>query len=273
MKLHIYDIILFMNISFSHLPIGPYTKETWRTQWPGVTKPRGVAEGRLSIVGLDGENVLCVTCLKDQIGPDQGGTSWSSRFGKSYEEATVQYKVKIDENFNFKRGGKLPGLCGGTSPMGGASTAEADGFSARVMWRELGLLEQYVYYMDKESDKKWGQDFIWTKAEDKQVPITSEMWKTLDKHFEDRIYLTPGSWHTIKTYIKMNTPGQEDGKLISWFDDQEIANLNLSFRKDNSFAIDSFKFAVFFGGNDSSWAPEKDERIYFKDFNFTFGTV
>lgn len=263
-----------MEISFNDLPIGPYGEDTWRKQWPGVTKPRGVAEGRLSIVELDHERVLCVTCLRGLFGPDLGGTSWGARFGKSYEEATVEYQVRIENDFNFKRGGKFPGLCGGSSPMGGRSTAEADGFSARVMWRELGMLEQYVYHMDRDSSKKWGQDYIWTKAENKNIPITPDMaknWGTLGLYNEDRVYLTSGTWHTIKTYIKMNTPGQEDGQIISWYDGNEVMNLILRFRNDKSFGIDSFKFAVFFGGNDETWSPEKDEEIYFKDFRFGFG--
>jgi len=259
-----------MQISFKDLPVGLYTEDTWKRQWPNVTKPRGVAEDRLSIVNLDGENVLCVTCLKNQVGPDQGGTSWSARFDKSYDEAMVEYKVRVDADFDYKRGGKLPGFCGGSSPMGGRNTT--DGFSARVMWREFGMLTQYVYFDNKDSTKKYGQDFIWTKAEKKQVPIASQMWKewnTLKVHHGDRAYLTPDFWHTIKTYVKMNTPGNIDGKIISWFDGEEVCNLNLQFRKDNSFGIDSFKFAVFFGGNDPTWAPDKDEKIYFKDLIFS----
>jgi len=68
----------------------------------------------------------------------------------------------------------------------------------------------------------------------------------------------------------MNTLGQEDGKIISWYDGVEAMNISLRFRNDLSFGIDSFKFAVFFGGNDETWAPDKDENIYFKDFKFTF---
>ena len=259
-----------MEISFHNIPVGPYTEETWRKQWPGVTKPRGITEGRLSIVEIDHENVLCVTCLKGQPGPELGGTSWGARFGKSFDEATVEYMVRVDEDFDFKRGGKLPGFCGGSSPMGGRNTT--DGFSARVMWRELGMLTQYVYYLDKDAAKQWGKDFIWTKAKNKQVPITSDMWKvwdTLKVHHKDRAYLTPGVWHTIKTYVKMNTPGNYDGKIISWIDGEEVCNLTLQFRNDTSFGIDSFKFSVFFGGNDPSWAPDKDEKIYFKDFKFS----
>ena len=257
-----------MRITFNELPLGVYTEEMWRNQWPNVTKPRGVAEGRLSIVEMDGEHVFCVTCQKGKWAPDEGGTSWGARFAKTYEEATVEYKVRVDNDFDFKRGGKLPGFCGGSSPMGGRN--ETDGFSARVMWRELGMLEQYVYHLDKSAEKKYGSDFIWTKAKDKQVLITPKMWKTLTTPHDDWVYMKRDEWHTIKTYVKMNTPGKEDGKIISWLDGEEVCNLTLRFREDNSFGIDMFKFAVFFGGNDETWAPDKDENIYFKDFRFTF---
>lgn len=259
-----------MKITFNELSLGMYTEEMWRAQWPNVTKPRGVAEGRLSVVEMDGEHVLCVTCQKGKWAPDAGGTSWGARFGKTYDEATVEYKVKVGSDFDFKRGGKLPGFCGGSSPMGGKSTAEADGFSARVMWREFGMLEQYVYHMDRAEGKTYGSDFIWTKAADKQVLITPKMWKTLNTPHDDWAYMKKDVWHTIKTYVKMNTPDKEDGKIISWLDGEKVCDLTLRFRKDNSFGIDMFKFAVFFGGNDETWAPDKDEKIYLKDFLFQF---
>lgn len=256
-----------MKITFDELPIGKYTEEMWRSQWPNVTNPRGIAEGRLSIEKIDSAHVLCVTCQKGKWGPDAGGTSWGARFDKTYEEATVEYQVMVGNDFNFKRGGKLPGFCGGSSPMGGKNT---DGFSARVMWRELGMLEQYVYYMDKPEEKKYGSDFIWTTADDKQVLITTKMWKMLNTHRDDWVYMKPGVWHAIKTYVKMNTQNQEDGKIISWLNGDKICDLTLRFRRDDSFGIDLFRFSVFFGGNDETWAPDKDEKIYFKNFLFQF---
>ncbi len=127
--------------------------------------------------------------------------------------------------------------------------------------------------MDKGAEKKYGSDFIWTKADNKQVPIIPSMWKTLNTPHDDWVYMKRGVWHTIKTYVKMNKPGKEDGKIISWLDGKEVCNLTLKFRDDESFGIDMFKFAVFFGGNDGTWAPDKDERIYLKDFLFQFDVI
>lgn len=241
-----------MNISFKNLPTGLYTENMLKKQWQNVTNIKGLNEGRCHIVKFDGENVLQVTIPKGKLSPSDGGASWRYRFEKPFDEFTVEYKVMVEKNFGFARGGKLPGLCGGSNPRGGTSNITAtDGFSARVMWRELGVLEQYIYYIDQDPTKKWGTDFIWQTKNNKPVN------------------LVPGVWHKIRTYIKMNAPDLEDGKIISWFDGEEVLNINLRFRKDISFAIDSFQFVTYFGGNDETWFPEKDEKIYFKDFIFT----
>lgn len=255
-----------ISINFNNLPEGQLTEALLKQSWGEVTGIKGIKEGRCSIVNLDGEKVLEVLYPKGKFGNNEGGAKWNIKFDKPYEECTLEYKVRIPTGFDFVRGGKLPGLYGGSGPAGGASTEEADGFSVRTMWRELGVLCQYVYYMDRDESKKWGADFLWTTRSDKNFPITKDMWKDMSGHFEDRIYLVPDKWHTLKTYIKMNTPGQEDGKIVCHFNGIEVVNLNLRFRKDLSFAIDQFKFTTFFGGNEDSWAPTKDEKIYFKDF-------
>lgn len=259
--------ILFMNIYFKDLPVGSYTVKTLEEQW-GVTKSRGVSDGRCNIVEIDNENVLEITCVKGEVGPENGGVSWRYRLPQTFNELTVEYKVRVSENFDPKRGGKLPGFGGGSNPKGGASTEDADGFSARIMWRELGVLEQYVYSAERSEDKNWGEDYLWSKTQNKNQKITSEMWSSLEQHEEGRVYIIPGEWHKIKTCVKMNTPGKKDGKIITWLDGEEVLNIDLQFREDNSFGIDSLNFACYFGGNDETWAPDKDEQIYFKDFIF-----
>ncbi|MBU6427297.1 hypothetical protein KGQ27_03655 [Patescibacteria group bacterium] len=48
-----------LQISFDGLGIGPYTEETLRKQWPGVTNIKGLE--RCQIVDIDGERALQVT--------------------------------------------------------------------------------------------------------------------------------------------------------------------------------------------------------------------
>ena len=255
-------------INFNNEEIGVCTEEQIKRIFlnppPTIVGPK---EGLVSIVKdpLDSSNkVLQIKYPKGII--QEQKTRWKPRFGP-VDSATLSYKVFFPEGFDFVRGGKLPGLAGGSAPAGGASTAEADGFSFRIMWREFGVLCDYVYHMDKNETWKWGANFLWTSDSDKNKLITKEMWKDMNTRFDDRMYLIPGKWHELKTYIKMNTPGKEDGKIISWLDGKEAVNVNLRFRKDLSFGIDRLYFTTFFGGNDPTWAPTKDEVVYFKDFN------
>lgn len=243
-------------ISFEKLDPGRYTEEMLQKQWPGVTNVKGIKEGRCQIVDIDGERALQVTFVKEKLGPTDGGASWRYRFEKSFGEFTVEYKVMMAKDFIYKRGGKLPGLCGGSNPRGGTANISTDkGFSARVMWRESGALEQYVYFANQDAKKKYGTDLYW-KEED-----------------ETPACMIPGLWYTLKTYIKMNTPGKNDGGIISWLDDEKVLDESIALRNDYDLGIDSFQFVTYFGGNDESWYPEKNEKIYFKDFKFMEGKL
>ena len=259
-----------MKISFNDWPLGLLDEDSLKQQWPGVINIKGVSEGRCEIVDIDGEHALQVTYVKGKCGPKEGGASWRCMFGKSYDEATVEYKVMVAKDFSFKRGGKLPGLCGGTNPRGGTHRFSAkEGFSARIMWRELGLLVQYVYYMDQKPTNEYGTNFLWMKGENKNMLLASKVFETVNTRYDDRSYLEPGIWYTFKTRVKMNNPGIEDGSITSWLNGELVLDTKLRFRNDNSFAIDSLQFVTYFGGSGDEWAPDKNENIYFKDIKVT----
>ncbi|MFA6432353.1 MAG: polysaccharide lyase [Candidatus Paceibacterota bacterium] len=242
-----------MNISFGAQIPGPYTEDLLKKQWPGVTNIKGIE--RCQIVEIDGEKALQVTFVKGKLGTTDGGASWRYRFEKSFDEFTVEYKVMMAKDFRYVRGGKLPGLCGGSNPRGGTANISAvNGFSARIMWRELGALEQYIYYANQDPKKKHGTDLYWKQKDGMPACII------------------PGQWYTFKTYIKMNTVSKADGKMISWLNGEEVLNVDLALRNDPALGIDSFQFVTYFGGNDETWYPEKDEKIYFKDFH-SIGTT
>jgi len=262
-----------MNIFFNDTPLGLYTEDALKKQWGNVTNIKGVMEGRCQVVDIEGERALQVTFPKGKLGPTLGGASWRYRFDRAYDEYTVEYKVRISREFDYVRGGKLPGLVGGANPRGGMREKESAGFSARIMWRELGALCQYVYF-DELSERKHGKNLLWTSDKKGSSLITEEIWKQLQESrtkINSVEYLTSDTWHTMRTRIKMNTPGQDDGRIISWFDEREVLNVGVALRRNMSFGIDSFQFTTYFGGNDETWAPKKDEQVYFKDFSFTTG--
>jgi len=245
------------NISFNTLPLGPYTEFQINKDWNTPKRIMGAKDGRTEIVvdPLDaGRHVLQIKYPKGKVGQEEGGggAQWRLRFDP-VQRCTAEYQVMFPVGFDFVKGGKLPGLCGGTSPGGGKKSDGSDGFSARIMWRERGEVFQYMYWMERAAEKRWGDDFPW-----KDIETNSP------------IRFIPGQWHNLKTEIVMNTPGERDGQVTSWFDGKLALEIKGAFRATGAtFAIDSFNFTTFFGGNTLDWAPTKDEVVYFAEFGIT----
>ncbi len=244
-------------ITFTSQPLGLYTKDQINQDWNNPPRIMGADSGRCNIVEdpLDkSRHVFEIKYPKGKIGQEEhgGGAQWRFKFDKSYLKCTIEYQVMFPAGFDFVKGGKLPGLCGGTSPAGGKKSDGSDGFSARIMWRERGEIFQYMYWMERAQEKNWGDDFPWKDLESKE-----------QKSFG----FIPGQWHTLKTEITMNAPGERDGQIISWLDGKLALDQKGAFRaKGATFGIDSFNFTTFFGGNMPDWAPTKDEVAYFADF-------
>ena len=169
------------------------------------------------------------------------------------EEMYVRYYVKFGDDFDFVRGGKLPGLFGGRGNTGGDRPDGFDGWSARIMWLANGRVIQYVYNPDQPDD--YGEVMDWNEGGGSR-------------------YFVPGKWHCVETYIKMNSVNGEgeagaefDGIVRSWLDGElALDRTDVRFRFTDSIRVDGFHFSTFFGGGDESWAATKDETVMFDNF-------
>jgi hypothetical protein len=74
-----------------------------------------------------------------------GGQFYGTLACGPVEHAFVRYFVRFEPNFDFVKGGKLPGFYGGTQVSGGHIPDGTDGFSTRFMWRAAGQGEIYAY--------------------------------------------------------------------------------------------------------------------------------
>ncbi len=156
------------------------------------------------------------------------------------------YRVKFEKDFDFVRGGKLPGLAGGTVTSGQIPD-ENDGWSARMMFWEEGKISFYLYFPNQSTI--WGERLF------------------LKNSYGDTIKVTKGEWHCITHYIQLNDLGKSNGVLQAWFDGKEAFYADtILFRKDDHITIDHLMYSVFMGGGDKSWAPANDQTIFFDDF-------
>ena len=80
-----------------------------------------------------------------------GGSQFYAPFntsGSPFESMMLSYEIAFDTNFDFVKGGKLPGLRGGPDPVGcsgGSQVNGSDCYSVRLMWRTNGAGEGGCY--------------------------------------------------------------------------------------------------------------------------------
>jgi len=243
-----HNSIIYKN-SFTQSPQGIYTRAQVDKEWNTPPYANGIEEKRVKIIDNSDKNrVLKVSYPSNEFGIANTGAQWKLIFNKSYEEITLSYRLRFGENFDFVRGGKLPGLAGGTAPSGGKEVTGTNGWSGRIMWRKDGRIVQNVYHPDKPG--KYGEDFAW--------------------NIDGEHYFQPGVWHSVQNHFVMNTPKKNDGVMQAWLDGVLVLDKhNMHFRDVNTFAIDLLYFSTFFGGSTQEWATSKDEEILFDDFKIS----
>ena len=239
--------ILFLH-NFENNQVGNYADE-WTEDWHAPKWNNGIDEGRVSVemdTDANRGKVLVVRYPAGVYGSKASGAQWRLMLDGSYKELYLAYKVKFGAGFDFVRGGKLPGLVGGSANTGGNIPDGTDGWSARMMWRANGKLVYYVYHPDQPG--KFGQDLLWQQN-------------------GEPLFVKSGIWYHIQHRVVMNMPGKQDGILQGWLDGEEVfLKSNLRFRDVDALAIDALYFSTFFGGGNQSFAPAEEQVIYFDDF-------
>ena len=154
-------------VDFEGHPLGTYTEEMAQEDFPPPASDYwyyGMEQGRSSLVA-DGEGqALRVAYPAGCLGPNDDplgcGMQIKWTLPESAKSLWASYRVKFEEGFDFRRGGKLPGLCGGKCYTGGHIPQKGDGWSARLMWRPGGKVVQYMYFVDQAGT--YGDDMPWT---------------------------------------------------------------------------------------------------------------
>jgi hypothetical protein len=178
-------------------------------------------------------------------GHPTGGLEFKAALpGSGHDSVYFSYWLKFDDRFQWMRGGKLPGLCGGNCPSGGKLVTGEGGWSMRYMWRPDGAGEQYAYILPP---REYGTE------------LGLGSWQ-----------FTTGTWHRIAEELILNKSGSPDGVSRIWFDQDPASPATfeatrLTFRNDAT-PVTAVFFSTFFGGHDASWATPVDTFVDFADF-------
>ena len=216
---------------------GAYDTQAWRADWPGCPWEDGVNEGRVSVIVRPDGKRWRVDYAPGRIGPSEGGAAWNQSF-EGRDEVVLAYVVRFSADFDWKKGGKLPGLGGGPGKTTGGRRADGlNGFSVRPMWRADGRMEAYAYHAGQTKD--YGDSL--------SLPRDFRLRRDGDIR--------------ISLRVRMNHPERADGflelKVTSGDATAKVTSDKMVWRKTPTIQADKFLFETFHGGSDLSWAPDR----------------
>jgi len=193
-----------------------------------------------------------------------GGLAFYAKPGPNIfnrDSVALSYKVYFPKNFEWVKGGKLPGLYSKFGQSGG-NHDDPSGFSYRVMWRAGGQAEAYVYAPGRQDPNIERLPGYFSDG-----TIGSSLGRGVQTFL-------PNQWNAVKVYMKLNTirDGRPvpDGILKLDINGKSAVNYDkMVWRTRADVQIEGIMFQTFFGGNDASYAPTKDTYIAFKSFHLT----
>ncbi|KAG9318031.1 hypothetical protein JVU11DRAFT_94 [Chiua virens] len=178
---------------------------------------------------------------------------------------TLSYSVFFPVDFDWVKGGKLPGLFGGHTGCSGGSSA-TDCFSTRLMWRPQGVGELYLYApKDKQTS---------ALCNDGQSVCDTAYGFSIGR---GAFNFTAGDWTHVAQTVVLNTPGKNDGVFALWVNgrlaiyrtDMLYRDVQQSEKKRSSSQPAEFLglfFSTFFGGHGKKYATPREQYTWFKDF-------
>jgi hypothetical protein len=235
-------------VDYSRWPDGhAYGKAEARRDWPTLQWFDEPGDGHIrEFPAGSGRHWLEIGLPAGTFGGGRHGTKFAADLTPR-DSYTLEYEVHFPADWEFSQGntlpyggGKLPGLSGGSHPSGGVG--KPDGMSARPMWRRdsrfskepQDYLELYLYW--RHQAEKYG-----------------------DRCFAQRV--EAGRTYRVKLRVDLGTP-DTDGAVRMWIDSE--LRIEQPFRflgPGQTWKLTQYMHDVFYGGNDPTWAPARDQHL------------
>ena len=215
----------------------------WIERFSGATE-----KGAQEVVSRDDVNrfsvfdgsALKVSVLKGEVTGMNVNFRFDSLAEGEPEEMYFRYYLRLGENWNpTKEGGKLPGFAGtyNRGGWGGRRSNGVNGWVAQgsfLRWRDSSSplngfrgIGSYVYHVDMNGN--YGSSWGWNRG------YTGVLQKN--------------RWYCVEQYVRMNTPGRNDGVLRSWVDGLlAFEKVDLRFRDVSHLKIEALWMNVYHGG-------------------------
>ena len=169
----------------------------------------------------------------------RGGMSfpWETRLLQGKTAACLSYSVFLPADFQFGRGGALPGLSG-TDAAGPSS----GGFVARMVWRHGGTGGATLR---ATSD-----------GETRSTPADREGFA-----------FPRGRWVKLEQEVVLNTPKQADGVLRVWADGRlAVDRTDMTYRTKSDVTVSGVAADVFYGTEEGGGVAPADTKMSLTPF-------
>ena len=224
-----------------------FESDQWFKEWGASKTPP-----RVELVSIDSERrfaPLRGRALRVRI--DQGGHyglslqyPFKELLGYEPEEVYFRYYLRFANDWDPRRGGKLPGISGtyGRAGWGGRPVNGTDGWSARGVFEgqkngktPVGF---YCYHMDMKG--RYGSNWVWNR--------------------DDLGFLENNRWYCLEQFVKLNSPGKADGILRGWVDGKlAFEKTDVRMRSVNRLKIEAVWVNFYLGG---TWSAEREHHAY-----------
>ncbi|MBL4942131.1 MAG: hypothetical protein JKY81_10765 [Colwellia sp.] len=221
----------------------------WQRIGDNVNPINGVAK----IIDVNGDMKLAITSLKGQV-------RVGIHAGKNLTEANelyFLYELTFNADYDFAKGGKLPGLGGlnlsdtnEIKPTGCRVEGQlADrGFSLRSMFREGGAAILYTYHQNNPNialgdGKACGETFAY-------------------QHNGKDFSFQKAKTYLIEQYVKINDANQANGIVtihVNGF--KVLEKTDMVFSENGQYSINQLFIDIWHGGSTSNWAPSVDSTV------------
>ncbi|KNC78156.1 hypothetical protein SARC_09400 [Sphaeroforma arctica JP610] len=216
-----------------------------------------------------GENVMEILYQGGKYGTDKnhGAGFYTEQLqGQESEAAVLEYQVYFPRGFDFVLGGKLPGLYGGGKTCSGLRPADGENcFSSRLMWRENGMGESYMYIPTLEQT----DDFCSRCHNMKDKCESEHPVCSLER---GKFTFQTGRWTTVRQHVQLNDADEQNGLYQLYINDILISEeKSIRYRTTNELTIGGMFFSTFFGGGSEKYAPQDDQKAFFRGFRLYNG--
>jgi hypothetical protein len=223
-----------------------FETEQWQKYWSGRRRKT------IHVVNEDKERSFEPFQNKAlRIRVDKGGHygasieyNFKQKTGSEPEEIYFRYYLRFGSDWNPRRGGKLPGISGtyNKGGWGGRPSNGRNGWSARGQFngQKDGKTPTGFYCYHADMKGRYGSSWIWER--------------------DELGYLENNRWYCIEQYVRMNTPGRNDGILRGWIDGKlAFEKTDVRMRDISELKIERIWINIYHGG---TWSAESDDHLF-----------